>query len=124
MAPVLRQHGQPFEGKGRGREHEEGGRVGWFTLPHNKAERWRKCRVKAPRIVPVWWPEWWTGTLSPAASWTDGCGSLWDSPGVSEPVLATDLFTLFKKKMRDNCYSFFLVLLNVAAEKNPVLFAS
>lgn len=98
MAPVLRQHGRPFEGKGRGREDEEGGRIGWFTLPDNKAERWRTCRVKAPRIVPVWWPEWWTGTLSPAASWTDGCGSLWDSPGVSEPVLTTDLFTLFNDR--------------------------
>lgn len=60
-----------------------------------KGERWRKCRVKASRIVPAWWHEWWTGIPSPAVSWTDGCGSLWDFRGVSAPVLVTDLFPLF-----------------------------
>lgn len=53
----------------------------------------KKCTehsVKAFRKVPVWWQRWWTGILSPVASETDGCGSLWDSRGGSVPVLWMD----------------------------------
>lgn len=36
----------------------------------------RRETSEASRNVPAWWRRWWTGILSPAASSTDGCGSL------------------------------------------------
>lgn len=67
-----------YEGEGRG------GRV--RKAKEEEEESRRECRGEASPAVPVWWREWWTGILSPAASWTVGCGSLWDSPGASVPV--------------------------------------